>query len=117
MSASARTSREVRLAAIPNGLPEPADLTVAETPVPIPGPGEVLVRNRFFTVFAALRSLLGGVRGAPLPGLGRGDTLFGPAVGEVVASPEGKDRAPATSCSTCSVGASTRWCPRRNAIR
>jgi 2-alkenal reductase len=79
-------SREVRVAAVPAGLPGPGDLTVAETPVPVPGPGEVLVRNHFFTVFAALRTLLGGVQGAPLPGLSPGDTLFGPAVGEVVAS-------------------------------
>jgi 2-alkenal reductase len=82
------------LAAVPTGLPEPDDLTVAETPVPIPGPGEVLVRNRFFTVFAALRTLLGGVQGAPLPGLRQGDTLFGPAIGEVVASPDGSGPRP-----------------------
>ena len=88
MSENARASREVRVAAVPVGLPEPADLTVVETPVPIPGPGEVLVRNRFFTVFAALRTLLGGVQGAPLPGLRRGDTLFGPAIGQVVTSPD-----------------------------
>ena len=48
----------------------------------------MLVRNRFFTVFAGLRTLLGGgAPGAPLPGLRIGDTLFGPAVGEVVAAP------------------------------
>jgi NADPH-dependent curcumin reductase CurA len=90
-----RTSREIRLAVSPNGLPKPADLAVAETPVPVPGPGEVLVRNRFFTVFAALRTLLGGgVPGAPLPGLHPGDTLFGPAIGEVVAAPEGSGLRP-----------------------
>jgi 2-alkenal reductase len=89
MPEAALISREIRLAAIPNGLPEPADLAVAEAPVPVPGPGDVLVRNRFFTVFAGLRTLLGGgVPGAPLPGLRPGDTLFGPAVGEVVAAPE-----------------------------
>jgi NADPH-dependent curcumin reductase CurA len=82
-------AREIRLAAIPDGLPDPADLAVAEAPVPVPGPGEVLVRNRFFTVFAGLRTLLGGgVPGAPLPGLRTGATLFGPAVGEVVAASE-----------------------------
>jgi 2-alkenal reductase len=74
-----RASREIRVAAVPAGLPEPADLTVAETPAPVPGPGDVLVRNRFFIVFAALRTLLGGgVKGAPFPGLHPGDTLFGP---------------------------------------
>ncbi|GIE88572.1 MDR family NADP-dependent oxidoreductase [Actinoplanes regularis] len=81
------TMREIRMAAVPAGLPQVADLTVVETPVPVPGPGEVLVRNRYFTVFAALRTLLGGVQGAPLPGLRPGDTLFGPAVGETVTGP------------------------------
>ena len=94
MSDNARTSREVRVATTPAGLPESADLTVVETPVPVPGPGDVLVRNRFFTVFAALRTLLGGVQGAPLPGLHQGDPLFGPALGQVVASPEGSGLRP-----------------------
>jgi 2-alkenal reductase len=86
----ARVSREIRVAAVPDGLPEPADLAVAQTPVPVPGPRDVLVRNRYFTVFAALRTLLGGgVPGAPFPGLHEGDTLFGPAVGEVMTAPEG----------------------------
>ena len=90
MPETALIAREIRLAATPDGLPEPADLAVVEVPVPAPGPGEVLVRNRFFTVFAGLRTLLGGgVPGAPLPGLRIGDTLFGPAVGEVVAAPPG----------------------------
>jgi NADPH-dependent curcumin reductase CurA len=91
----ARSSREVRVAAVPDGLPEPADLTVAETPVPVPGPDDVLVRNRFCSVFAALRTLLGGgVAGAPFPGLSPGDTLFGPAVGEVITAPAGSGLRP-----------------------
>lgn len=80
------STREVTVAAIPAGLPRPSDLTVVERPIPAPGPGEVLVRNRFFTVFAAIRTLLAGVEGAPLPPLRTGDTLFGPAIGEVIAS-------------------------------
>jgi NADPH-dependent curcumin reductase CurA len=85
-----RTSREIRVAAVPDGLPEPADLAVAVAPVPVPGPGDALVRNRFFLVFAALRTLLGGgVPGAPFPGLSQGDALFGPAIGEVITAPEG----------------------------
>ncbi|GGN94573.1 NADP-dependent oxidoreductase [Actinoplanes lobatus] len=79
---------EVRVATIPEGLPQPSDLAVVETPVPVAGAGEVLVRNRFFTIFAALRSLLGGVQGAPMPPFRVGDTLFGPAVGEVVTAPD-----------------------------
>lgn len=82
------TAREVRVAATPGGL------TVAEGPVPVPGAGQVLVRNRYFHVYAALRTLLAGsVPGAPFPGLGPGDPLIGPAIGEVVAAPAGRDLA------------------------
>ncbi|MFB9837748.1 MDR family NADP-dependent oxidoreductase [Actinoallomurus acaciae] len=94
MSEHPRTSREVRLAATPSGIPRPEDFTVAEAPVPEPGPGEVLVKNRFFHVFAALRTLIGGsVEGAPFAGLRPGDPLFGPAIGEVVTAPDGGPRA------------------------
>ncbi|MGI8329329.1 hypothetical protein ACRYCC_05145 [Actinomadura scrupuli] len=84
-----RTSREVRLATLSAGLPRPEDFVITETPVPVPGPGEVLVRNRFFHVFAALRTVIGGsVEGAPFPALRPGDTLFGPAIGEIVTAPD-----------------------------
>ncbi|MFE5020929.1 MDR family NADP-dependent oxidoreductase [Streptomyces sp. NPDC056690] len=82
-----RTSREVRLAAIPEGLPTQEHFAVVETPLPAPGTGQVLVRNRYFLVFPGLRTLIGGEGdGVPLPPLRSGDTLFGPAVGEVVAA-------------------------------
>jgi NADPH-dependent curcumin reductase CurA len=80
-------SREVRLAAVPGGLPKPEHFVVAEVPLPTPDDGHVLVRNRFFHVLAALRTLIGGVKGAPLPPLRPGDTLLGPAIGEVVSAP------------------------------
>ncbi|MFE4724041.1 MDR family NADP-dependent oxidoreductase, partial [Streptomyces sp. NPDC056728] len=82
-----RTTREVRLAAIPEGLPTQEHFAVVETPLPEPGTGQVLVRNRYFLVFPGLRTLIGGeVDGVPLPPLRSGDTLFGPAIGEVVAA-------------------------------
>ncbi|GGZ37065.1 NADP-dependent oxidoreductase [Streptomyces inusitatus] len=85
-----RTTREVRLAAVPEGLPTQEHFVVAETPLPEAGAGQVLVRNRYFLVFPGLRTLIGGeVEGVPLPPLRSGDTLFGPAVGEVVAAPAG----------------------------
>ncbi|MEU8526932.1 MULTISPECIES: MDR family NADP-dependent oxidoreductase [Streptomyces] len=89
-----RTVREVRLATSPSGLPAEEHFTVVETPLPEPGPGQVLVRNRHFLVFPGLRTLIGGeTDGVPLPALRSGDTLFGPAVGEVVAaSPDSRLR-------------------------
>lgn len=90
-----RTSREVRIVAAPEGLPAPGDFAVVETPLPEPGPGQVLVRNRHFLVFPGLRTLLGSeTEGVPLPPLRHGDTLFGPAVGEVVAAPDGSTPRP-----------------------
>ena len=85
---SSRMSRVVRLTAVPDGLPKPEHFAVVREPVPVPGEGEVLVRNRFFQVFPALRTLIGGgVKGTPFPPLRPGDALFGAAVGEVVAAP------------------------------
>ncbi|MEO3973686.1 NADP-dependent oxidoreductase [Streptomyces sp. CAU 1734] len=85
-----RTGREVRLARVPEGLPTPHHFAVAETPLPEPRAGHVLVRNSHFLVFPGLRTLIGGeTDGVPLPPLRAGDTLFGPAVGEVAAAPAG----------------------------
>ncbi|RKS78715.1 hypothetical protein BZB76_0143 [Actinomadura pelletieri DSM 43383] len=89
------TSREVQLAVRPEGLPEPDHLAVVEVPMPVPGDGEVLVRNRFFHVFPALRTLIGGsVPNAPFPGLQPGETLYGKAIGEVVSAPPDADVRP-----------------------
>ncbi|ROO85412.1 2-alkenal reductase [Actinocorallia herbida] len=82
--------REIRVAAVREGLPSEEDFAVVEAPVPAVGEGEMLVRNRWFAVFPAVRTLLGGgVPGTPFPALRVGDALFGPAVGEVVASAAG----------------------------
>ncbi|MFF2776840.1 MDR family NADP-dependent oxidoreductase [Streptomyces sp. NPDC058052] len=85
------THREIRLRTRPrHGLPGPDHLDLVTTARPVPGPGELLVRNRWFTVAPALRTLIGGgVKGAPLPPLAPGDPLPGAAVGEVVTAPPG----------------------------
>jgi 2-alkenal reductase len=83
-------SREVRLAAIPDGLPRPEHFELAEVALPEPAADQVLVRNRFFHIFPALRTLIaGGVPGAPFPPIRPGDTLIGPAIGEVVSAHAG----------------------------
>ncbi|MCA1229365.1 NADP-dependent oxidoreductase [Saccharopolyspora sp. 6M] len=81
-----RTSREVRLAHPPAGLPTAQDFTVVETAVPEPGPGELLVRNLGFQVFGAAVTTALGQDVANFPGLHPGGVPFGPAVGEVVAA-------------------------------
>lgn len=83
-----RTAHEVRLTAAPDGLPAPEHFALVETPLPEPGPGQVLVRNRHFLVFPGLRTLIGGeLDGLPLPQVFPGQALYGPAVGEVLAAP------------------------------
>ncbi|MFJ9855503.1 MDR family NADP-dependent oxidoreductase [Streptomyces sp. NPDC101150] len=82
------THRLVRLARRPDGLPTPDDFTLAQESIPRPEAGQVLVRNTHFLVFPGLRTLIGGeTRDVPLPPLHPGDTLFGPAIGEVVDGP------------------------------
>lgn len=89
--------REVRLRKRPDGLPTLEDFEVVTVPLPVPRAGEVLVRNRFFQVFASLRMMIGGgadaVEGVPFPAMRPGDTLLGAAVGEVVSAP-GSDLCP-----------------------
>ncbi|MGH3239307.1 MAG: MDR family NADP-dependent oxidoreductase [Spirillospora sp.] len=82
------TSREIQLTTQPVGLPTPEHFTVVATPIPVPEDDGILVRNRFFHVSPALRSLIGGsLANAPFPGLTPGDTLYGKAIGEVVSAP------------------------------
>ena len=85
------TQREVRLRRRPDGLPTLDDFEVVAVAPPAPKMGEVLVRNRFFHVFASLRMMIGGgadtVEGVPFPAMRPGDTLLGAAVGEVVSAP------------------------------
>ena len=85
------THREIRLRTRPvSGLPGPEHLDLVNAPLPEPAPDEVLVRNRWFAVSAALRTLIGGgVAGAPFPAVEPGDPLFGAAVGEVVSAAPG----------------------------
>jgi NADPH-dependent curcumin reductase CurA len=93
-----KTSREVRLAARPAGLPALEHFDVVETPVPVPGPGEVLIRNRCFPVPASLRMMISegaeDVPGVPFPALRPGDTVPGGAIGEIVSAPDGSGLRP-----------------------
>lgn len=48
-------NRQVLLASRPQGIPEARDFRIVEGPVPVPGPGQVLVRNVFLSVEPAMR--------------------------------------------------------------
>ncbi|MGW0693366.1 hypothetical protein [Streptomyces sp. NBC_01578] len=90
MASLPRTSREVQLLAVPDGLPWPVHFRVVRTLLPQSVEGEMLRRNRYFPVFPGLRTVVGGgLEGAPFPGAQPGDPLFGTAVAEVVAAASG----------------------------
>jgi hypothetical protein len=79
------TSREVRLAARPDGEPRPADFELAEVEVPEPAAGELVVRNTFMSVDPYMRGRMDDRR-SYVPPFRLGEPLSGGAVGEVVAS-------------------------------
>jgi NADPH-dependent curcumin reductase CurA len=78
-------TREVVLAARPQGLPQESDFEVRETPEPEVGEGEVHVRNVFVSVDPYMRSRMTGIRTYVGP-YAVGDVVDGGAVGRVVAS-------------------------------
>jgi NADPH-dependent curcumin reductase CurA len=82
---STPTGREIHLAARPQGWPTPDNFALVEVPVPEPGPGQVLVRNRFISVDPYMRGRMDDRKSYVAPfQLGR--AMEGGAVGEVVAS-------------------------------
>jgi NADPH-dependent curcumin reductase CurA len=82
---SERKSREIRLKNRPTGLPAPGDFELAETPVPEPGPGQVLVRNVYMSVDPYMRGRMTD-RASYVPPFQIGEALSGGAVGQVAAS-------------------------------
>jgi len=82
------THREVHLTARPDGPLSTDHFQVVEVPVPEPGSGQVLVRNRLMSVTAVMRTLMRGDAGLPMPPYDLGEPLWGPAVGEVIAAPD-----------------------------
>jgi NADPH-dependent curcumin reductase CurA len=82
------SSREIRLAARPEGEPEPRHFELAETEVPDPGEGEVLVRNLWMSVDPYMRGRMNDVP-SYVPPFQIGEPLEGGAVGEVIESGDG----------------------------
>ena len=87
---AAEKNREIRLKKRPTGMPALDDFELAETPVPTPAHGQVLVRNIFMSVDPYMRGRMVD-RKSYVPPFQIGETLSGGAVGQVVAS-NGNDR-------------------------
>jgi NADPH-dependent curcumin reductase CurA len=79
------TSREIRLASRPVGVPVAENFTLAETTIDPPEQGQVLVRNLFMSVDPYMRGRMND-RKSYVPPFEIGKVLDGGAVGEVIES-------------------------------
>ncbi len=79
------TTREIRLASRPEGEPVPDNFELAETALPEPGAGEVLVRNSYLSVDPYMRGRMRDTK-SYVPPFKVGKVMQGGAVGQVVAS-------------------------------
>ena len=79
------TSREIQLAARPQGEPKPSDFLLVDVELPDPGPGEILVRNTYMSVDPYMRGRMNDVK-SYVPPFELDAPLDGGAVGEVEAS-------------------------------
>jgi NADPH-dependent curcumin reductase CurA len=75
-------SREIRLVARPQGFPGEDLFELAETPIPEPGEGQLLVRNAYFSVDPYMRPRMNDVRSYVAP-FTLGEPMAGGAVGRV----------------------------------
>lgn len=78
-------AREIRLKARPIGTPGADDFELATVTLPEPGPGEVLVRNRWMSVDPYMRGRMYD-RPSYVPPFRIGAALEGGAIGEVITS-------------------------------
>jgi NADPH-dependent curcumin reductase CurA len=75
-------TREVVLSAYPQGEPQESDFEVRDVPDPVPGDGDVLVRNVFVSVDPYMRGRMTGIKTYVSP-FEVGDPIDGGAVGRV----------------------------------
>ncbi|MEV6335804.1 NADP-dependent oxidoreductase [Nocardia vinacea] len=86
MTVMTRTARAVQLSARPDGFPELSDFRLVEQPLSDPALGQVLVRNLYMSIDPGMLMQIGAYPGIPMPPFAVGATMFGDAIGEVVAS-------------------------------
>ncbi|HWN20712.1 MAG TPA: NADP-dependent oxidoreductase [Gaiellaceae bacterium] len=82
-------NRQITLAARPVGFPQESDFALLETPVPEPGPGQVLVRSHWLSLDPYMRGRMSEARSYAKP-TQVGEVMTGQAVGEVVESDDGR---------------------------
>jgi len=82
---TARSNRQVRLKARPNGIPQAEHFEIVETPVPQLTERQFLVRNEYLSVEPAMRGWVSAVANYSKP-VGIGEVMRSFAAGTVVAS-------------------------------
>ncbi|MFR9777656.1 NADP-dependent oxidoreductase [Micromonospora sp. MS34] len=78
------TNREIHLASRPQGWPTADNFRLVTSEVPTPGPGQIVVRNRFISVDPYMRGRMNDVK-SYVPPFQLDAPLDGGAIGEVVA--------------------------------
>lgn len=90
MESLPRVSRQVTLAAHPEGQLQSAHFTLVETSLPLLRPHQVLLRNRWFRISVSTRLMASReakeIKGIPFPALKPGDALADAAIGDVIAA-------------------------------
>jgi len=81
----AETNRQWRLARYPEGMPAQGDWTLAEGPIPEPGPGEMLARAIYLDVAPYMRARVSPQKNYA-GGVKPGEVMVGGGLGEVVHS-------------------------------
>jgi hypothetical protein len=82
---TAKLNRQVVLASRPDGIAQAVNFRIVETQVPVPGLGQVLVRNQFLSVEPAMRGWVSAVANYAEP-VALGAVMRSFAAGSVVAS-------------------------------
>jgi NADPH-dependent curcumin reductase CurA len=85
-------NRQWRVASYPTGLPGPDNFTLVESPLPEPGPGQLLVRAIYLDVAPYMRARMSAQK-SYASGVAIGDVMVGGGIGEVVRSNHGDYRA------------------------
>jgi NADPH-dependent curcumin reductase CurA len=81
----ARTNREIRLVARPQGVPDQSLFEIVDTDLPEPADGQVLIRNTFISVDPYMRGRMNDVRSYVAP-FTLGEAMSGGAVGRIAVS-------------------------------
>lgn len=84
-SSTPATNRQIRLAAVPVGMPKESDFKIADAAIPELGDGDLLIKTLYWSVDPYMRGRITGVRSYADPVL-VGEIIQGGVVGEVIDS-------------------------------